>query len=131
VPELLTLPLLTLTHAWLSGSIGHAAGSSRVDYPRLLMLRQMSSSSSTAASAAAPSESDSEEDDVSSTGPFDFKGDPFLPLEYMGPTDEHPQMYDNARPTTNISRAQQKTSDTGSCMLLVTSRLRTGLLFQH
>lgn len=97
---------------WLSGSIGHAAGSSRVDYPRLLMLRQMSSSSSTAASAADPSESESEEDDMSSTGPFDFKGDPFSPsLDYLGPTDEHPHMYDTDMIVTSYNKHLQSTSD--------------------
>jgi hypothetical protein len=78
----------------------------------LLMLRKMSSSSSTAASAADPSESDSEEDDVSSTGPFDFKGDPFPPsLEYMGPTDEHPHMYDTDMIITSYNKHLQSTTD--------------------
>jgi hypothetical protein len=100
------------TDPWLSGSIGHAAGSSRVDCPRLLMLKKMSSSSSTAASAAAPSESDSEEDDVSSTGPFNFKGGPFPPsLEYMGPTDENPHMYESDMIITSYNKHLQSTTD--------------------
>jgi hypothetical protein len=100
------------TDPWLSGSIGHAAGSSRVDCPRLLMLKKMSSSSSTAASTAAPSESDSEEDDVSSTGPFNFKGDPFPPsFEYMGPTDEDPHMYESDMIITSYNKHLQSTTD--------------------